>query len=199
MAEENNAVPNTWSNMKNLDTVSNFAKEMKDGSEAINDSDSIKEDEESLNINNFDNPIIINQDQLNKAINNAVQKVIDNNLLQVLSKFNKQARTSTFETFNIVLPFPRYNQEDKLSSSKNYIVWRQCVELDLCTNCLLLYIYQELGDEDIPIEQKQQLDANALNHLQSTTVQEIANSLLCFKTAYHAFKHLEVYYGGKKL
>jgi hypothetical protein len=57
----------------------------------------------------------------------------------------------------------------------------------------------ELGNEDLPLDQKSQFDAVALSHLRNTTSHDISNSLLRFKTTYHAFKHIEIYYGGKKL
>ena len=83
--------------------------------------------------------------------------------------------------------------------TKNYVVWRQRLELNLRTNRLSSYIMQELGNENISTDEKYQIDAAVFRHLRTTTSHDIANGLLRFKTTYQAFKHLEVYYGGKRL
>lgn len=151
--------------------------------------------------------ITMTKSDLDKCISDAVQRVIGNiNLAQILGQLTSGATRTDAHTRHTGSPFmtpnfsfPKYDKEDKLAGTKNYVVWRQRFELDLRTNRLSSYIVHELGNEDLPIDQKSQFDAAVLRHLRATTSHEISNSLLRFKTAYHAFKHIEVYYGGKKL
>lgn len=95
--------------------------------------------------------------------------------------------------------FPKYDKEDKLVGTKNYVAWRQRFDLDLRTNRLSSYILHELWNEDLLVDQKMQLDVTILRHLRATVSHDISNTLFRFKTAYHAFKHIQIYYGSKKL
>lgn len=96
--------------------------------------------------------------------------------------------------------FPKIDKEDRLSGSKNFIPWRQRLELGLRSNGLSTFITKELGDdEDLSKERRVQLDAQALQYIRSTVSTEIANSLLRLKTAYAAFQHIERTFGNQSL
>lgn len=149
---------------------------------------------------------VFSQAELDARVAAAVQKALNENFSKLLGQFamGQMTTPSTSGSNNgrSKVPnfsFPTYEKEDKLSGAKNFNAWRQRFELDLKTNRLLSYIQHELGDEDVTHEEKLQLDAAALQHLRATTSHEIANSLLRFKSAFQSFKHLEIYYGGKKL
>ena len=70
----------------------------------------------------------------------------------------------------------------------------------LRANGFTSYIETELRNEDdLTEEQKQQLDAKCLQALWSTVSGKIATALLPICTTYKAYKHLEVFYGGKRI
>lgn len=152
----------------------------------------------------------ITRDDLNKCVAEAIQNTLGNmsqltGFAQLLTTIGNtaMASTSSLDVFNKArfstpsFSFPKYEKEDKLQGTKNYVAWRQRVELDLRTHRLSSYIVCELGDEDLPIEQKQQLDATVLRHSRTTSQihcygtkrRFMHSSILKYTTAVRSYKN----------
>lgn len=108
--------------------------------------------------------ITLTKDELASIINQAAQRGIS----EVASKSVLHSPVANTKELRYYVPnfsFPTYAKEDKLMGTKNYIAWKQRLELDLRSNRLLSYVECELGNEDLTVEQRHQLDAAALRHI----------------------------------
>ena len=138
----------------------------------------VDEEDSKLEDEYFNEVVTLTLEELDVKVSDAVKKAISEiDFSQIFCKVLPHVSSTSIvqnppaRAVNPVFHFPTYEKEDKLVGAKNYVVWRQRFELDLRTNRLTSYITHKLGNEDIPTDQKEQMDATTLRHLPNTCSQ----------------------------
>jgi len=110
--------------------------------------------------------------ELGNCVSKAVKQALDSvvgltGFSQLISMLNAGASNLT-ENACFMVPtflFPNYKEEDELVCMKNFLVWHQQLELDLCTNCCLsFYITHKLQVDNILTDKELQLNVAVLPH-----------------------------------